>query len=190
MSPRYDNCKTGIQTFDLIKNISESKLKMETLPEDTDRKAIAHEITLGICNLYGGRTIYMATKPGLVKLFKDAEFSWDLLEKCSPSLKWPSIVKNIGQMIFTLLKNKHDFSKTKSNYFAKQIVLEIAHRGEGRGLYIPKGSAMKTEQRNRSIHRKHTSGVGIGELAQQYNLSEQQTYKIIRQKNRLSNDRI
>ncbi len=154
---------------------------METLPADTDRKAIAHEITLGICNLYGGRTIYMTTKPVLEKLFEDAEFSWNLLEKRYPSLKWPLIVKNIGQLIFALLKNKHGFSKTRSDYFAKQIVVEIAHRGEGRGLYIPKGSAMKTEKRNRAIHRKHQSGVGIIELAQQHNLSEQQTYNIIRQ---------
>ena len=91
--------------------------------------------------------------------------------------KYPELITNLAEILADLLREKgHD--QVAANEIAFQAAESVRREFGGQLLYIPKGTAFDTGERDAEIYRKF-DGQNTKELAHEYDLSEQTVYRIL-----------
>lgn len=101
---------------------------------------------------------------------------------------WPGDLVTLADVIFAQLK-REGVEEDESYRQIERVLLAMSFLCGGRNYYLPQGDRIKRALRNKRIFH-HFNGRNHRELCQQYKLSEQKIYEIVREQRQLHMNRI
>lgn len=101
-----------------------------------------------------------------------------------PDTKWaPQLAALVG--VLEALYVRQGRPEVEALKLACDGVLAIAEYAGGRVLYLPRGDRLKLAVRDAEMHRRWQRGATIGQLAQDYDLTDIHVYRVVSQQRAL-----
>lgn len=105
-----------------------------------------------------------------------------------PEDRWAPTLARLVEVLCSRYE-RMGFADPELTRLANTTVIEIAHYFGGRMLYLPRGDRLRLALRDAEIYRRARRG-NVQALAQEFELTDIQVWRIVRQQRRLHLDKI